>query len=162
MIQGEHTVFKLWAPTASDVKLNLFEEGDGGEAYAVLDMEKGEKGVWSLTAPCGHGTYYTYSVTTALGTQEAVDPYARTVGVNGDRGMVVDLRSTDPEGFRESGWYEDLDCYGDAVIWEVHVRDFSNRIAESKYPASTWPLRRRASPTAPGFPWGWTISSGWA
>ncbi|MBR0199021.1 MAG: type I pullulanase [Oscillospiraceae bacterium] len=154
VIQGEQTVFKLWAPTASDVKLNLFEEGDGGEPFAVLDMEKGEKGVWSLTAPCGHGTYYTYSVTTAIGTQEAVDPYARTVGVNGDRGMVVDLRSTDPEGFRESGWYEDLDCYGDAVIWEVHVRDFSNRIAESKYPGKYLAFTETGLTNSAGLPVG--------
>ena len=133
-IQGENTLFKVWAPTASAVELNLFEAGDGGEAYETLAMEKGEKGVWSAEAPCGHGTYYTYSVTTALGKQEAVDPYARAVGVNGDRGMVIDLESTDPDGFRDSGYYEDLDCYGDAVIWEVHVRDFSNRIAQSQYP----------------------------
>ena len=134
VIRDDTTTFKVWAPTASSVELNLFEAGDGGEAYETLAMEKGEKGVWSAEAPCGHGTYYTYTVTNSLGKQEAVDPYARAVGVNGDRGMVIDLASTDPEGFRDSGYYEDLDCYGDAVIWEVHVRDFSNRIAQSKYP----------------------------
>ena len=154
VIQGENTVFKLWAPTASDVKLNLFEEGDGGAAYETLDMEKGEHGVWSLTVPCGHGTYYTYSVTTALGTQEAVDPYARTVGVNGERGMVLDLRSTDPEGFRQSGYYGDLDCYGDAVIWEVHVRDFSNRIADSQYPGKYLAFTETGLTNSAGLPVG--------
>ena len=67
VIQGDSTVFKVWAPTASRVKLNLFEAGDGCEAYEVLDMVKGDKGVWSAEAPCGHGTYYTYTVTTSLG-----------------------------------------------------------------------------------------------
>ena len=128
------TTFKVWAPTASRVALNLFEAGDGGEAYATVDMEKALQGVWTADYDCGHGTYYTYTVTTAMGTQEAVDPYARAVGVNGDRGMVIDLASTDPEGFRDEAFDSGLASYRDAVIWEVHVRDFSNRIAASKYP----------------------------
>ena len=133
-IRGGETLFKLWAPTASDVTLRLFDKGDGGEPFAEVAMERAEKGVWSASYACGHGTYYTYLVTTALGTQEAVDPYARTAGVNGERGMVVDLASTDPAGFRASGYYKDLSSYEDAVIWEVHVRDFSNAIASSQYP----------------------------
>ncbi len=133
-LHGEETTFKVWAPTADRVQLNLFEAGDGVPAYARMDMERGEKGVWTLTAPCGSGTYYTYSVTTALGTQEAVDPYARAAGVNGDRGMVVDLASTDPEGFREEGFEPAIRTYRDAVVWEVHVRDFSIADPMSAYP----------------------------
>ena len=133
-IRGKETAFKLWAPTASAVTLRLFEKGDGGEPFAEIAMERGEKGVWSAVYPCGHGTYYTYAVTTSVGTQEAVDPYARSAGVNGERGMVVDLASTDPLGFRNSGFIDTLHTYGDAVIWEVHVRDFSNTIPSSKYP----------------------------
>ena len=132
--QGDKTQFKLWAPTAKDVTLNLFTAGDGAEAYAKLPMKAGEKGVWSLTADCGAGTYYTYTVTTAAGAAEAVDPYAKAVGVNGDRGMVIDLPATDPEGFRDEKFEAAITTYNDAVIWEVHVRDFSNRIASSAYP----------------------------
>ena len=134
VIDGAETCFKLWAPTASAVVLNLFESGDGGEAYEHVALTRGEQGVWSARVPCGHGTYYTYSVTTSLGTQEAVDPYARTVGVNGNRGMVVDLSATDPEGFGEDQYFAKLEAYNEAVIWEVHVRDFSNRIADSRWP----------------------------
>ena len=134
VIQGDHTTFKVWAPTASKVVLNLFEAGDGGTAFATVDMEKKAQGVWAADYDCGHGTYYTYTVTTAVGTQEAVDPYARAVGVNGDRGMVIDLATTDPEGFREETFDAGLTSYRDAIIWEVHVRDFSNKIASSKYP----------------------------
>lgn len=126
------TTFKLWAPTASAVKLNLFESGNGGSAYKTVDMQKGEKGIWSLEDSCGHGTYYTYSVTTAEGTQEAVDPYARTAGVNGNRGMVVDLDSTDPANFQNDVYYS-LESYNKAILWETHVRDFSNKIASSQY-----------------------------
>ena len=127
------TTFKVWAPTASQVVLNLFTAGNGVDAYEHLPMDKADRGVWELTVPAtGHGTYYTYSVTTCMGTQEAVDPYAKSTGVNGKRGMVIDLDSTDP-----SDWISDcvvtLEKYTDATIWEVHVRDFSNTIASSQY-----------------------------
>ena len=59
VIQGENTTFKVWAPTASKVVLNLFTAGDGVEAYKTVEMVKGEKGVWAHTEACGHGTYYT-------------------------------------------------------------------------------------------------------
>ena len=128
------TTFKVWAPTASKVVLNLFTAGDGVGAYDNLEMNRADRGVWELTVSAtGHGTYYTYSVTTCVGTQEAVDPYAKAAGVNGDRGMVVNLALTDP-----ANWGSDqvvtLETYTDAVIWEIHVRDFSNTIASSSYP----------------------------
>ena len=132
-IDGSATTFKVWAPTASKVVLNLYTAGNGGDVIANVDMVKGEKGVWSYTAEnCGHGTYYTYTVTTSAGTQETPDPYAKAAGVNGNRSMVVDLGKTDPEG-----WNNDkvvtLESYTDAVIWEIHVRDFSNKIESSQY-----------------------------
>ena len=134
-VSGENgTVFKVWAPTAGRVVLNLFEAGDGGEAFDRLEMTRGEKGVWSAESTCGAGTYYTYTVTTAVGEQEAMDPYARAAGVNGNRGMVIDLPGTDPEGFAEDTYVDSISAYNEAVIWEVHVRDFSNKLASSRYP----------------------------
>ena len=133
-VHGDSTVFKLWAPTASKVVLNLFTAGDGGEAFKKIEMTKVDKGVWEHTeAGVGHGTYYTYSVTTAMGTQEAVDPYAKSAGVNGNRGMVLDFDLTDPTGFGLDTYVNSIDSYTDAIIWEVHVRDFSNKIATSQY-----------------------------
>ena len=137
-INGDGTVtFKVWAPTASKVVLNLYKTGaidEFSDEDATYDMELGEKGVWSKTVEAGHGTYYTYSVTTAVGTQEAVDPYAKAAGVNGDRGMVVDLSLTNPEGWDEDRAFDTgIDSYSDAIIWEIHIRDFSNKIESSKY-----------------------------
>ncbi|MBQ8414946.1 MAG: type I pullulanase [Clostridia bacterium] len=133
IINGDSTTFKVWAPTASKVVLNLFTSGHEGDAYKSVDMVKGERGVWSHTESCGHGTYYTYTVTTSVGTQDAVDPYAKAAGLNGNRGMVVDLSKTDPEGWSDVNFSSGMNSYSDAVIWEVHVRDFSNKIADSKY-----------------------------
>ena len=132
VISGSQTTFKVWAPTASKVVLNLFEAGDGVSAYKTVDMVKGDKGVWAHTEECGHGTYYTYTGTTSMGTQEAVDPHAKAAGVNGNRGMVVDLSRTNPDGWANTKKPTPISSYSEAIIWEVHVRDFSNKIASSQ------------------------------
>ena len=124
----ESTTFKVWSPTASEVKLNLYESGTAGtdDLIETVAMEQGEKGVWAVTVDGDlNGTYYTYSVTNAGVEKEACDPYARTTGVNGDRVMVIDLESTNPEG-----WENDTNpnaglTFNDAVIYELHVRDAS-------------------------------------
>lgn len=133
---GENsTTFRLWAPTASDVKLNIFNAGNGGTAEQTYSLTRGEKGVWSYTHGENlNGKYYTYTVTTSLGVNEAVDPYARSAGLNGLRGMILDLDSTDPDGWDSTPFDNPaVENYTDAEIWEIHVRDFSNKITSSKY-----------------------------
>lgn len=121
----ESTVFRLWTPTAEKVTLNLFKKGDTVEAYQSLDMERKDQGVYEIEVPGDlHGVYYTYTVENLGVSQEAVDPYARAVGVNGQRAMVVNLEDTDPEGFDEIKKPEFKE-YTDAVIYELHVRDLS-------------------------------------
>ncbi len=154
VIHGDETTFKVWAPTASKVVLNLFEAGDGGEALLSVDMEKAEKGGWTSTQPVGSGTYYTYTVTTALGTPERPEPCAKALGVSGGRGMVIDLDSTDTEGWADDTFYDKLDTYQDAIIWEVHVRDFSNRIEGSKYPGKYLAFTEKGLKNASGEPVG--------
>ncbi len=155
IIDGNQTTFKVWAPTASSVVLNLFESGHTGSAYKKVEMTKGEKGVWShKEAGCGHGVYYTYSVTTSLGTQEAVDPYAKAAGLNGNRGMVVDLDQTNPENWSDVNFDSGIKSYSDAVIWEVHVRDFSNKIASSNYKGKYLAFTERGLVNSAGVPVG--------
>ena len=122
------TTFRVWAPTDTAVKINLYETGD----YRVnnlkeqIEMTPDINGTWIATVEGDlHGTYYTYLVDVDGVTNEACDPYARAVGVNGKRAMVIDLDSTDPEG-----WENDTDPhYGntitEAIIYELHVRDLS-------------------------------------
>ena len=148
------TRFKVWAPTASRVQLLLYEAGDGGDPAETIDMIRGEKGVWTAEAACGAMMYYTYLVTTAVGEQEAVDPYAKAVGVNGNRGMVVDLQETDPEGFDADTYIDSINAYNEAVIWEVHVRDFSNMLASSRYPGKYLAFTEHGLKNAAGEPAG--------
>ncbi|MDE5896696.1 MAG: type I pullulanase, partial [Clostridia bacterium] len=141
-LTATQTIFRLWAPTASSVRLNLFDAGDGGSAQRTVALVRGEKGVWSYTENANlNGKYYTYTVKTSAGEQEAVDPYAVSAGLNGNRGMILDLDSTDPQGWSEELFVPSAAVngkfnYTDAELWEVHVRDFSNTITDSKLPAS--------------------------
>ena len=121
----DKTIFKVWTPFASEVKLNLYKEGLGGDAYDVVTMTKGEKGVWSaeVSGDC-NGIYYTYSVTNSGVTNEVVDLYARTTGANGKRAMVIDLKSTNPDGW-DKVKRPSLVNATDAMVYEMHVRDFT-------------------------------------
>lgn len=119
------TSFRLWAPTASKVTLNLYKEGMGDNLTQSISMTKDVKGTWVASVESDlKGVYYTYSVTVNGIKNEAVDPYARTTGANGLRAMVLDLSSTNPEGFLETKKPEFLNAT-DAIIYELHVRDLS-------------------------------------
>ncbi len=121
----EKTNFRLWAPTASEVILNLYTAGAGGKQIKSVAMTKDVKGTW-ITEESGdlNQVYYTYSVTVDGVTKEAVDPYAKAVGANGERGMIVDLDSTDPSGFEQEKKPEFV-AMTDAILYELHIRDFS-------------------------------------
>lgn len=73
-----------------------------------------------------NGTYYTYTVTINGEEKEANDPYARTTGVNGKRAMIIDLESTNPEGWDSDGNPHAGEGINDAVIYEMHIRDVSS------------------------------------
>lgn len=124
------TTFKVWSPTASAVSLNLYKTGSDGESGAgkisTTSMTKNSSNnVWSVTVSGDlNGVYYTYSVTNNGQTKETQDVYSTATGVNGNRSMVIDLDSTDPDNW-ENDQHMLVDNQTDAVIWEVHVRDFS-------------------------------------
>ena len=124
----EATTFKVWAPTAQKVQLALYEAGDPkyDDRISTIDMKMGDKGVWSAVVEGDlNGTYYTYLVSVDGKVNEACDPYATTTGVNGKRAMVIDMDSTDPEGWSEDvGPHKDME-QTDAIIYELHVRDLS-------------------------------------
>ncbi|MBD5135127.1 MAG: type I pullulanase [Lachnospiraceae bacterium] len=121
----EKTTFKVWSPEATSVVLCRFEKGNGGSAIEEVAMTKGDKGVWSAVVTGDIvNTYYTYKVTVNGTTREAVDIYAKAAGVNGDRAMVVDLDSTDPDNW-DKNYQREKTLLSDIIVWEVHVRDFS-------------------------------------
>ena len=124
----EKTRFRLWAPTAIGVRVNLYKSGTPGtnDRLEQISMRADVNGTW-VAEKAGdlHGVYYTYEVAVNEGVCEACDPYARAVGVNGQRAMVIDLSSTDPEGWAcDKNPHEGANIT-DAVIYELHIRDLS-------------------------------------
>lgn len=122
----EATQFTLWAPTADEVRLMLYEAGEGGHAYETVSMERAEEGTWKAKVEKDlKGKFYTFNVKID-GKWQGDTPgiNAKAVGVNGKRAAIIDLRETDPEG-----WAEDkrppLASPADIIIYEVHHRDFS-------------------------------------
>ena len=124
------TTFKVWAPEATGVSVKLFTTGTDAESgAAVLGANamtyNSTTGVWSLTLNGDYkNKYYTYVVDRNGVISETQDPYATAVGANGNRSMVCDLDATDPDGW-DSDDHVFFDNPGEAVVWEVHVRDFS-------------------------------------
>ena len=128
------TCLRLWAPTAEAVTVTLYHKGDGGAVLGTEPLVRGAHGVWSIWLPGEqHGRYYTFAVTVNGITRETGDPYARAVGVNGVRSMIVDLARTAP-----SGWERDVRPTippAQRAVWEVSVRDFSQDAASGVRPA---------------------------
>ncbi|WP_210364875.1 type I pullulanase [Bacillus sp. REN3] len=112
--------FKVWAPTATNVKLKLFPKDEDGAEF--VRMDRGEKGVWSVEIARDLELYrYSFLVCVNLRWREAVDPYARAVSVNGRHGVIID-----PEKARIAHVIPPQ--YGapiDAIIYETHIRDLT-------------------------------------
>ena len=115
----DKTVFTLNAPTVPTVR--LYKDGQGGKAVKTVKMKKAGEDRWEATVKGDlKGKFYTFNI----GRGETPGTFAKAVGVNGNRGAIVNMPDTDPEG-----WAQDvrpaLKSPADLVIYELHVRDFS-------------------------------------
>lgn len=125
------TTFKVWSPNAASVRVNIFEHGSDNEGDAGSIMSRAMSldkttGVWSVTINGDLlNKYYTYSVTHGKTTKETADVYAKACGVNGQRSMVVDLSTTNPDGW-ENDKHVLVQNQSDASVWEISVADFSS------------------------------------
>ncbi|MBO6523958.1 MAG: hypothetical protein JJ971_09040 [Balneolaceae bacterium] len=123
--------FKLWAPLASEVILNIYEDGQDDSPSDTISLYKGEKGVWSVKLLEEiYGKFYTYSVTNYGETKEALDPYAKSLAVTtrenffNPKGAIVNPSAIGPD--LDFASIEGFEKREDAIIWEVHVSDFTS------------------------------------
>ncbi|GCF06938.1 type I pullulanase [Dictyobacter arantiisoli] len=124
ILTAQETHFRLWAPTASEVQLLLYKEEDGPLSQTIA-MQRAEQGTWQATVTQAlTNWYYLYQVTAQGQTRTAVDPYARALAINASKALIADLGQTDPQSWEQDN-YKKLAHPVDAVIYEVHVRDFS-------------------------------------
>ena len=120
------TKLNIWAPSASAVSFQLYRNGQGGTPLKSFSLKKQPKGNWTHTLPGDwEGYYYTFKVKVNNNwLNEVPDPSAKAVGVNGLRGMIVNMKSTNPSNW-DFDKYPLLKNQTDAVIYELHVRDAS-------------------------------------
>jgi len=118
--------FRVWAPTATQVKLLLFDNGFEGSAYEIQDMNRSEKGTWKLEINGNlKGKFYTFQV--KIGEQwfeETPGMWVKATGVNGKRAAIIDFAETNPDGW-DLDKRPPLKNFTDIILYEVHVRDFS-------------------------------------
>ena len=136
----EKTTFKLWAPMCARVELNIYSKGTpiyistkvGSNLHSIYSMNYTSGGVWAAEVEGDlHGKYYTYTVFNSQGKAEVVDPYAKSAGVNGVRGMILDFEQTNPDNWDavpeiwdgKEGF--DIAGYNDLSVYEIHIRDLT-------------------------------------
>ena len=122
----ESTLFKLWSPTAEEVTLRLFKTGNDSNSFETFSLESAKSGIWqkNLTKDLD-GIYYTYQVKiNGRWLEETPGMYAKAVGVNGNRAMVLDLNATNPDK-----WEKDkgpvISYLNKAIIYELQIRDLT-------------------------------------
>ena len=116
------TTFRLFAPkNAKAVTLRIYADGQGGEPLKTVKMDYSHVGVYTATVDGDlKGKFYTFDT----GRGECPGVFAKAVGVNGQRGAIVDLDETDPEGWAADRITQKVNMT-DLVIYEMHHRDFS-------------------------------------
>lgn len=127
MIYSSHeTVFQLWAPSAQEVRVLLYDEGQGGAPRKMFTMQPVKNGLWSVKVGGNlKGKFYAFNVKIDDVWQgDTPGVMAKAVGVNGNRAAIVDMATTNPKG-----WEKDirpmLHKFNDIIVYEMHHRDFS-------------------------------------
>jgi pullulanase len=118
-----HT-FKVWSPLATEVKLCIYNHYDT-KTNTMYKMEKNEVGVWQVFIREDiNGKYYNFLVNIDGVNNEVVDPYARALCINGEKGAIIKIEQSNPEG-----WFDHIISKitkpTDACIYELHIRDLS-------------------------------------
>lgn len=121
------TIFKVWAPTARSVAVNIYRTGNPWEQNleGTFKMKKRENGIWSIRIGENlEGYYYTYTIDVDGKVEETQDVYTKACGVNGKRSMILDLSKTNPEGWEHDSFHYPSNIL--PVLYELHIKDFSN------------------------------------
>ncbi|GAA4274719.1 type I pullulanase [Aquimarina gracilis] len=122
----ESTTFKLWSPTADEVQLHFYKEGNDGLPLETHPLEIDQEGIWTKTIKGDHhGKYYTYQVLiNGEWLEETPGIYAQAVGVNGKRAMVLDFETTNPKGWKQDKG-PGITSPNEAIVYELHIRDMT-------------------------------------
>lgn len=125
-VSGDATRFSIWAPTAQKAQLSIYPTGRNSAPEQTVDMTQAADGLWEASLPGSlYGKFYTFRILhDGKWLDETPGIWARAVGVNGDRAAIIDFSKTDPDGW-ENDRRPATPAITDAVIYEMHHRDFS-------------------------------------
>ena len=155
-VDNNGTHFTLWSPKADAAQVLIYDADRNTAPIDIIDMKRSDYGTWRASVSEKlYGRFYTFRVTVG-GRQLAQTPgvWAKAVGTNGERAAIIDFDLTDPDG-----WADDhgpaLANITDAVIYEMHHRDFSMHpssgiVHKGKFLALTEPATRSLSGDATG------------
>lgn len=123
---ADKSTFKLWSPNADSVILRIYAEGEGGEPLKTLKMKRQPEGLWkTIVKEDLKGRFYTFSIKeNGSWLSESPGIFAKAVGINGHRAAIIDMKQTNPAGW-EDDIRPELRSVADAVIYEMHWRDFT-------------------------------------
>lgn len=127
----EATTFSLFAPNdAKKVIVRIYQEGLGGKPLKTVKMKRTGHELWGATVKGDlMGRFYTFD----MGKGECPGVFAKAVGVNGQRGAIIDMQATNP-----AQWERDqrpvVKSPADLVVYEMHHRDFSIAREDAKHP----------------------------
>ncbi len=120
------TSFRAWSPAAEEVKLHIYADAASETPLATYDMRRSKQGTWKYNVQQNlEGKFYTFQIK-QNGEWYAETPgiWAKAVGVNGERAAIIDMSKTNPENW-ENDKRPVMNHFTDAVIYEVHMRDFT-------------------------------------
>ncbi len=147
-VDANGTHWRIWSPEAEAARVILYPTGLNTAATDTLEMKRAEKGTWTASVPEKlYGSFYTFSIKDkGKWLAETPGVWAKAVGTNGLRAAIIDFSKTNPEG-----WASDkgpaLAHINDAVIYEMHHRDFSEHpssgiVNKGKFLALTEPATK--------------------
>ncbi len=125
-VNSKGTHWRLWSPGAEAARVMLYSTDRNTPATDTLEMQRSTNGTWIASVPRQlYGSFYTFSVKdNGKWLKETPGVWAKAVGTNGERAAIIDFATTDPEGWASDRGPE-IAHINDAVIYEMHHRDFS-------------------------------------
>ena len=129
------TTFRLFAPRSSKPVVRLYATGEarGEKPLKTISMKAVAPDRWEVRVKGNlKGRFYTFAI--RLGMGETPGVFAKAVGINGDRGAIIDMRQTNPEGWAQDKVAGGLKSAADWAIYEMHVRDYTHAAPGIKHP----------------------------
>lgn len=121
----EKTTFTFWSSVAEKMEVRLYNTYDAAE-FDVITLQEQEGDFWTATIKGDQvGKFYTVcSYQNGEWGQESPGIFAKAVSVNGQKAAIIDMQTTNPEGW-ENDQRPAMTDMTDIVVYETHMRDFT-------------------------------------